>query len=195
MAGRRSRHEITPEHLLQMRSGLAWDQNTGADNPDIVPLLTASDAFAYAAGKELVSPPGTEFLYNTGGSTLIAGIIADEVGRGADFEGVHAQRAVRQTGDGGHRARIRRGGDVVRRHRLRRDHARLRPFRPPLSARRCMGRRAGPARRLGRLHQDPESHQPGVRRPLVARPAAPPGCCTPSGWTGRRSRSIRATTS
>lgn len=77
------RHAITVDDLLRMRSGLAWTENP--HTVDLNRLIAADDGAAYAADKELVAEPGTQFLYSSGNTMLVAGILADEVGSGSDF--------------------------------------------------------------------------------------------------------------
>jgi CubicO group peptidase (beta-lactamase class C family) len=78
--GRRDpRQAITLRDLLQMSSGLQWDEvyEAGADPLE---MLGARDAAAYVAAKPLESEPGTVFEYSTGTTALLAGIAADALG-------------------------------------------------------------------------------------------------------------------
>jgi CubicO group peptidase (beta-lactamase class C family) len=77
------RRAITVDHLLRMSSGLAWTENP--HTVDLNRLIAADDGAAYAADKELVAEPGTQFLYSSGNTMLVAGILADEAGSGSDF--------------------------------------------------------------------------------------------------------------
>jgi CubicO group peptidase (beta-lactamase class C family) len=84
------RHAITLAHLLHMTSGLNWTERP--HDADMFPMLAADDGVAYAADKQLVADPGTRFLYSTGDTMLVSGILADEVGTGSDFRRfVHAE--------------------------------------------------------------------------------------------------------
>jgi CubicO group peptidase (beta-lactamase class C family) len=49
-------------------------------------MLGSTDAAAYAAGKPLLHPPGTAFLYSSGNTMIVARILAAEVGSGEAFE-------------------------------------------------------------------------------------------------------------
>jgi CubicO group peptidase (beta-lactamase class C family) len=73
------RRAITLRDLLQMSSGLEWDEvyEAGADP---VEMLDAPDAAAYVAAKPLEAEPGTVFEYSTGTTALLAGIAADTLG-------------------------------------------------------------------------------------------------------------------
>jgi CubicO group peptidase (beta-lactamase class C family) len=77
------RQAITLDHLLHMTSGLNWTERP--HDADMFPMLAADDGAAYAADKELVAAPGTRFLYSTGDTMLVSGILADEVGTGSEF--------------------------------------------------------------------------------------------------------------
>jgi CubicO group peptidase (beta-lactamase class C family) len=77
------RHAITVDHLLRMSSGLAWTERP--HTVDLNRLIAADNGAAYAADKELVAEPGTEFLYSSANTMVMAGILADEVGSGSDF--------------------------------------------------------------------------------------------------------------
>jgi CubicO group peptidase (beta-lactamase class C family) len=66
-----------------MTSGLNWTERP--HDTDMFPMLAADDGAAYAADKELVADPGTRFLYSTGDTMVVSGILADEVGTGSDF--------------------------------------------------------------------------------------------------------------
>jgi CubicO group peptidase (beta-lactamase class C family) len=78
------RRDITVRDLLQMSSGLAWDEvyEPGADP---VEMLSARNAARYAASKPLESEPGTVFEYSTGTTAILAGVAAQTLG-GCDEE-------------------------------------------------------------------------------------------------------------
>jgi CubicO group peptidase (beta-lactamase class C family) len=73
------RRDVTLRDLLQMSSGLQWDEvyEAGADPLN---MLQAPDAAAYVASKPLESAPGTVFEYSTGTTALLSGIAADTLG-------------------------------------------------------------------------------------------------------------------
>lgn len=74
------RHAITLRNLLQMSSGLQWDEAGANGESDILAMLRSPDAAAYVASKPLESPPGTTWAYSTGTTALLVGIAADELG-------------------------------------------------------------------------------------------------------------------
>lgn len=74
------RHAITLRNLLQMSSGLQWDEPGANGESDIFGMLKSPDAASYVASKPLESPPGTKWVYSTGTTALLVGIAADELG-------------------------------------------------------------------------------------------------------------------
>ncbi len=71
------RHAITVRDLLQMSSGLQWDED---GESDILGMFESPDAASYVASKPLESPPGTRWEYSTGTTVLLVGIAAAELG-------------------------------------------------------------------------------------------------------------------
>jgi CubicO group peptidase (beta-lactamase class C family) len=85
------RRSITIEHLLQMRSGLAWNEDyVEAVGSDVIDMLFGeglSDTAAFAAAKPLAHPAGTVWQYSSGTTNILAKIVGDAVGGGeAGFE-------------------------------------------------------------------------------------------------------------
>lgn len=75
---------ITIEHLLTMSSGLAWDESsTSYEDPsnDVTQLFNAEDPIEYILSLPLVDPPGTQFLYNSGGTNVLGAILREATGR------------------------------------------------------------------------------------------------------------------
>jgi CubicO group peptidase (beta-lactamase class C family) len=74
------RHAITTEHLLHMASGLDWSEEySGAESP-VLAMLSAPDASASVASRELEAAPGEKFEYSTGTTAILAGIATDLLG-------------------------------------------------------------------------------------------------------------------
>ncbi len=75
---------ITLAHVLQMRAGFAWDEQSTpygtAENP-VTHLYQSPDMFKFVLDLPMADPPGTKFVYNTGSSMLLSGVIAHAVGR------------------------------------------------------------------------------------------------------------------
>lgn len=75
--------DISLEHLLCMSSGLQWDEwSTSYEDPanDVVALFREDDPIAYILAKPLISSPGEEFHYNSGGTNVLGAIIEKETG-------------------------------------------------------------------------------------------------------------------
>ena len=78
---------ITLEHVLQMRTGLGWDEwtipYTEPENPTTL-LAQSSDWIKHVLDLPMVSSPGSEFQYNSGATMLLSGVLRNEAGRPAD---------------------------------------------------------------------------------------------------------------
>ena len=76
--------EITIKQLLTMSSGLAWDESsTSYEDPanDVRALFDSDDPLAYVLSRPLLYPPGTQFLYNSGGTNVLGAIIQKYSGK------------------------------------------------------------------------------------------------------------------
>lgn len=76
--------EITLKQLLTMSSGLAWDESSapyGDPYNDVSALFTSGDPMAYVLSRPLLYSPGTQFLYNSGGTTVLGAIIQKYSGK------------------------------------------------------------------------------------------------------------------
>jgi CubicO group peptidase (beta-lactamase class C family) len=70
------RQAITIGNLLQMSSGLAFDESYGDPLADVTQMLfVAGDKAKFAASKPLVHPPGAYWAYASGTSLILAGIL------------------------------------------------------------------------------------------------------------------------
>lgn len=78
------RGEITLLHMLHMATGMPWSDDYTRPGTEMYALVRSDDAGSYAAAQESTSDPGTRFEYNSGTSTLLARIVGDTVGDGAD---------------------------------------------------------------------------------------------------------------
>jgi CubicO group peptidase (beta-lactamase class C family) len=78
------RAAITVDHLLAMRSGLAWREDyDDAGASDVIEMLFGSgiaDTAAFAAALPLAAPPDTVFNYSSGTTNIVSRIIRDLVG-------------------------------------------------------------------------------------------------------------------
>ncbi|MBL7471823.1 serine hydrolase domain-containing protein [Robertkochia sediminum] len=75
-----NRKHITYNDLLQMSSGLAWEEDYSRISDVTKMLFTASDMSAVAENKELLHEPGTHFYYSSGTTNLLSGLLKQEIG-------------------------------------------------------------------------------------------------------------------
>jgi len=85
------RGQITIKDLLQMRSGLSWNEDY-VDNQasDVIEMLFGSgkdDVAAFAAKMALEHPPGAEWYYSSGTTNLLTRALSEAIGGGSrEFE-------------------------------------------------------------------------------------------------------------
>jgi CubicO group peptidase (beta-lactamase class C family) len=79
-----ARARITIGELLQMTSGLHWDETYSLGTPITKMLYLEGDMGSYVASEDLDHKPGTYLQYSSGSTTLLCSILAPEHG-GADF--------------------------------------------------------------------------------------------------------------
>lgn len=61
-----------------MSSGLAWDESSasyGDPANNVTALFNSDDPLAYVLSRPLLYPPGTQFHYNSGGTTILGAVI------------------------------------------------------------------------------------------------------------------------
>ena len=78
---------ITLEHALQMRTGIEWDEwSVNYANPDnpVTALYSSGDWIKHMLDRPMGSEPGTEFVYNTGVTVLLSGVLQNSVGISAE---------------------------------------------------------------------------------------------------------------
>ena len=73
------RSGITTRHLLNMSSGLQFDEIYGGDS-DVIRMIQSADAAAYVVAKPSLHAPGTSFSYSTGDTMLLSRVIGDAAG-------------------------------------------------------------------------------------------------------------------
>lgn len=88
------RHSITWNHLLHMASGLSWIEEYTTDRgSDVIGMLFGdgkSDTAAFAAAFPLTSRPGTQFLYSSGTTNILARALQRHLGLAGDEPGMRA---------------------------------------------------------------------------------------------------------
>ena len=78
------RKHITLQHLLEMRSGLAWIEDYVEGNEsDVIEMLFGAgkdDHAAYAINQQLSSTPGSEWYYSSGTTNIVSRLLGDALG-------------------------------------------------------------------------------------------------------------------
>lgn len=77
------RSEITPRMLLQMTSGLQWDESS--DVFDLVAATATINVAHTQADRPAAGSPGSVFNYSTGSTAIVGRVIADLVGTDEAF--------------------------------------------------------------------------------------------------------------
>ncbi len=79
------RADITVGQLLEMSSGLKWDETYDLGTPITQMLYREPDMAGYVASQESAHAPGTYQQYSSGSHTLLCQILAERVGSGANL--------------------------------------------------------------------------------------------------------------
>jgi CubicO group peptidase (beta-lactamase class C family) len=74
---------ITVQHLLNMTSGLAWDEGLGTVRP-LTELTRNRDWVRFILDRPMANRPGEMFYYNSGNSHLLSALITRLTGRTAE---------------------------------------------------------------------------------------------------------------
>jgi len=92
------RRQITINHLLQMQSGLAWNEDYG-NLSDVTKMLYTSNDFAkYAASKPLECQPGTRWYYSSGSTNIVNWLMRKKFGSDSACYAYSYQRLFRKIG-------------------------------------------------------------------------------------------------
>jgi CubicO group peptidase (beta-lactamase class C family) len=79
-----ARNQITLQHLLDMRSGLSWNEDyVDSDSSDVIEMLFGSgkdDVAAYAVSLPLTDEPDSKWLYSSGTTNIVTRILGDAYG-------------------------------------------------------------------------------------------------------------------
>ena len=96
------RGAITTRHLLEMRSGLEWNEDYVDDDvSDVIEMLFgagAGDMGLFAASKPLAAEPGAVWNYSSGTTNILCRILRDIVGGRDDMEKFLAERLFEPAG-------------------------------------------------------------------------------------------------
>ena len=74
---------ITVQHLLNMTSGLAWDEGLGTPRP-LTELTRNRDWVRFILDRPMANQPGETFYYNSGNSHLLSALVTRLTGKPAE---------------------------------------------------------------------------------------------------------------
>jgi CubicO group peptidase (beta-lactamase class C family) len=74
---------ITIQHLLDMTSGLAWQEGLTGANESNIAIWRASDWQQFVLDQPMATAPGTRFYYSSGNSHLLSAILTKVTGKSA----------------------------------------------------------------------------------------------------------------
>jgi CubicO group peptidase (beta-lactamase class C family) len=75
---------ITVQHLLNMTSGIAWDDELGGSWPSLEELRRSRDWVQFILGRPMANQPDETFYYNSGNSHLLSALITKLTGKNAE---------------------------------------------------------------------------------------------------------------
>jgi CubicO group peptidase (beta-lactamase class C family) len=75
---------ITVQHLLDMTSGLAWQEGLGASIDSPIAMARSPDWQQFVLDQPMATAPGTRFYYSSGNSHLLSAILSKVTGRSAN---------------------------------------------------------------------------------------------------------------
>ncbi|WP_348944891.1 serine hydrolase [Chitinibacter sp. FCG-7] len=70
-----AKKKLTLAHLLDMRSGLQWNEWPYTPDSTIYQMYRSANQQQFVIGQPLTSKPGSEFSYNGGNTNLLSGVI------------------------------------------------------------------------------------------------------------------------
>jgi CubicO group peptidase (beta-lactamase class C family) len=74
-----NRKNITWNQLLQMNSGLKWEEDYGSISDVTKMLYTEDDSYAFAVDHQLDGTPGKSWKYSSGTSNILSGLIRKQL--------------------------------------------------------------------------------------------------------------------
>lgn len=78
---------LTLRHLLNMTSGLEWDESLTGYPKDFLEMERSADWVRFVLDRPVVREPGTAFQYNSGGTHVLSAILSKLTGRSAEAYG------------------------------------------------------------------------------------------------------------
>ncbi len=79
------RKNITLNDLLQMQSGLEWNENYGSESDVNLMLHTSGDMAHYVANKKAIAPAGTHWYYSSGSTNLAMHVLRQHINNDSLF--------------------------------------------------------------------------------------------------------------
>jgi CubicO group peptidase (beta-lactamase class C family) len=79
-----SKKAITVQHLLNMTSGLAWDEGFSESRRSVTELRGNRDWVRFILDRPMANQPGATFYYNSGNSHLLSALITRLTGKPAE---------------------------------------------------------------------------------------------------------------
>lgn len=79
------RNKITMAHLLNMTSGLEWNEDYGSNSDVNKMLFKKGDMAAYASAKPAEKAPDQEWLYSSGTTNIVSMLIRQTIGNDAGY--------------------------------------------------------------------------------------------------------------
>lgn len=79
------RKTIKPGNLLNMESGLKWNEDYGNRSDVTVMLYCQSDFAKFACTQPLANPPGTKWSYSSGSANVVSYLIRKTIGNDPDY--------------------------------------------------------------------------------------------------------------
>ncbi|MBK6967030.1 MAG: serine hydrolase [Bacteroidales bacterium] len=92
------RKSISINNLLQMQSGLKWNEDYGSGSDVNLMLHRESDFAAYVAGHQLKSAPGSEWYYSSGSTNLVSGLIRKAINNDDEYFRLAPERLFNRIG-------------------------------------------------------------------------------------------------
>ena len=74
---------ITVQNLLDMTSGIMWQEEHYTPNETIMRMYDAPDRTAFVLDQPMSEPPGTKFYYNSGNPYVLSAVITRKTGKNA----------------------------------------------------------------------------------------------------------------
>ena len=78
-----NKKSITVQNLLDMTSGIMWQEKNYTPGETIMRMYDAPDRTAFVLDQPMSDPPGTKFYYNSGNPYVLSAIITRKTGKNA----------------------------------------------------------------------------------------------------------------